>query len=83
VELGGEVLWGMDLKAEVLASVEDFHEKRETRGAMGGEGLAEEVGSVLGPEVVQREADERLGSTGDDALSFLTIHQVPGFAIGS
>jgi hypothetical protein len=44
---------------------------------MGGEGLAEEVGSVLGPEVVQREADERFGSTGDNALSFLTIHQVP------
>ena len=38
---------------------------------------------MLGPEVVQREADERFGSTGDDALSFLTIHEIPGFAIGS
>ena len=36
VELGSEVLWGVDLKAEVLAGVEDLHEKGETRGGMGG-----------------------------------------------
>lgn len=36
VEFGREVLWGVDLKAEVLASVEDLHEKGETVGGMGG-----------------------------------------------
>ena len=36
VEFGGEVLWGMDLKAEILAGVQDLHEQRETGGGMGG-----------------------------------------------
>ena len=78
VELGGEVFRGMDLKAEVLASVEDFHEKRETRGGMGGEGLAEDVGAVLGPEIVQREADERFGSTGEWLVTSTNDDDVDG-----
>jgi hypothetical protein len=36
VELGSEVLWGMDLKAEILAGVQDLHEQREPGGGMGG-----------------------------------------------
>lgn len=83
VEPGCEVFRGMDLEAEILAGVEDFHEEREAGGGMGGQGRAEEVLAMTGPEVVERETEEMGGAGADEALGFGAVNDVPGFAEGS
>lgn len=75
----GEVGGRMDLDREVVAGVEDLDQDGKARGI--GEVVAENLGAVVVPEVVEGFAGE--GAVADDRVGILAIDDFPGFAVGS